>query len=225
MNGSDVIKMIGTFAPEGRSAVMLRHAARFPIVDMTRPELAELTPEGSATAEAMGEQLRGHDGVRLFHSPVKRCQQTAECLARGARRAGVSVELAGAEEALGVEYILDMKAAAQLSVEHGDHFVRRWMDGQVPENVIWRTERIAAAKVDYVARKLAEPCRPGRWLDLHVSHDWNVMVLRERLLGVRHEEAGWLTFPDGVGFMLDGRQLLADYHGQRRVHALPELAP
>ena len=85
MNGSDVIKMIGTFAPEGRSAVMLRHAARFPIVDMTRPELAELTPEGSATAEAMGEQLRGHDGVRLFHSPVKRCQQTAECLARGAR--------------------------------------------------------------------------------------------------------------------------------------------
>ena len=28
MNGSDVIKMIGTFAPEGRSAVMLRHAAR-----------------------------------------------------------------------------------------------------------------------------------------------------------------------------------------------------
>ena len=118
-----------------------------------------------------------------------------------------------------------MKAAAQLSVEHGDYFVRRWMDGQVPENVIWRTERIAAAKVDYVARKLAEPCRPGRWLDLHVSHDWNVMVLRERLLGVRHEEAGWLTFLDGVGFTLDGRQLLADYHGQRRVHALPELAP
>ena len=43
-------------------------------------------------------------------------------------------------------------------------------------------------------------------------------------IGVRHEEAGWLTFLDGVGFALNGRQLLAEYHGQRRVHALPELA-
>jgi hypothetical protein len=48
-------------------------------------------------------------------------------------------------------------------------------------------------------------------LDLHVSHDWNIIVLRELVCGVRHEDAGWLDFLDGVVFTPTAAGLRAAY--------------
>ncbi len=221
MNGESLLTTLRTLSPEGRSAAMLRHAARFPIVDPTDPTAAEITPEGAATAEALGRRLSGYDRLRLFHSPVKRCRQTAECLAQGARQAGLVIEQVTPEDTLGVDYILDLKEAGRLTVLYGDHFVRRWMEGLIPEDVIRPTRAIMEEKLDYLLRKLAEPAAAGRRLDLHISHDWNVMVLRELLLGLRHEAAGWLTFLDGLVFTQCGSQLEVVYHDHRRTQRHP----
>ncbi len=221
MYGYELLETIGSFAPDAPKAAILRHAARYPILDLARPELAEITPEGARAAEDMGRRLRGVDCVRLYHSPVKRCQQTAECLARGAEAAGLQVSHVGPEAALGVDYILDLAEAGRLSQVHGEHFVRLWMRGEVPPNIIRDTKHIAETKMGCLTRRLSEATPGRRRLDLHVSHDWNIMVLREHLLGVRHEEAGWLEFLDGVGFCLHGGVLQVAYRKQERRQALP----
>jgi hypothetical protein len=76
---------------------------------------------------------------------------------------------------------------------------------------------IASRKLELVTARLHEPPIDGRRLDLHVSHDWNIIVLRELLLGVRHEEAGWLTFLDGVAFAGETKQLRAFYRDRDAV--------
>jgi len=221
MYGHELLKTIKTLATDGNSAAMLRHAARFPIVDPTEPTLAEITAEGAAAAENFGRGIAGFECVRLFHSPVKRCRQTAECIARGALKAGLIVEHLGPEPALGVDYILDMTEAGRLTTLHGDHFVRLWHDGQIDPKVIRATKQIAETKLVYLASKLQEPCLAGRRLDLHVSHDWNILVLRELLLGVLHEDAGWLNFLDGLAFSLCAGRLEARYRSYARAQTLP----
>lgn len=211
MQGQALLDTIHSLTAHQTVAAVLRHAARHPIVDPREPLAAELTPAGRQDAEAFGTKITGFDRLRLFHSPVKRCQQTAECLAEGANRAGLAVEMVGAQPELGVAYILNQIETGRLSGVHGEHFVRLWFTDQVSTELIERAPDIVRRKVDYVATRLREPAAAGRRLDLHISHDWNVIILRELLLGVRHEDAGWAPFLDGVTFTPDAERLRAFY--------------
>ena len=90
MRGDELLALLRREAEGGRAvAAMMRHAARHPIADPKLPHLAELTSEGCSAAEEFGARLGGFARLRLFHSPVNRCKQTAECIAQGAGRAGV----------------------------------------------------------------------------------------------------------------------------------------
>lgn len=228
MHGLELLETIRSLPREGSSAIFMRHAERFPIVDAADPTLAEITPDGAVAAEAFGANITGFDCVRLFHSPIKRCRQTAEFIARGAESGGCAVEIAGPEPTLGVDYILDLKEAGRLTILHGNHFVRLWFTGQVPSTVIRSAAQIAAGKLVYLTRRMQEPCARGRRLDIHVSHDWNVIILRELMLRVRHEDAGWLTFLDGLAFSSSAEGLRAFYRDQALMKSIPwtfETAP
>lgn len=197
-------------------AAMLRHAARHPIADPSQPHLAELTTEGCAAAAEFGTQLGEFARVRLFHSPVKRCRQTVECIAEGAARVGVSAELIGEQAELGIDYIRDVREAGRLSVVHGEAFMRHWFNGDFAPEVVDPIPVISQRKVAYIRRHLLTIAAQPGTLDLHCSHDWNIMVLREHLCGVRHEEAGWLSFLDGVAFSPLARGVRAFYRDQSR---------
>ena len=211
MLGHELLDTIHALTPHRTVAAVMRHAARHPIANPAEPTLAEITADGAKAAEAFGARITGFDHIRLFHSPVKRCLQTAECIARGAGHAGLTAEVIGPREELGVDYILDLNEAGRLTIKHSDNFVRLWFTGQVPATVIRPAPGLAERKVNYLAARLREPNPQGRRLDLHVSHDWNIIILRELLLGVRHEDAGWLTFLDGVAFTPESERLRAFY--------------
>ncbi len=200
---------------------MLRHTARFPITNPSKPTLAEITPAGAMAAEGFGGRIQGFAGVRIFHSPVKRCAQTAEHIARGARSAGLTAELVGPHPALGVDYIRDLVEVGRLNALHGESFVRLWFSGRISENLILPATRIAATTMAFLIERLEEPCVRGRRLDLHITHDWNVIILRELMLGVRHEEAGWLDFLDGLAFARGSDGLRAVYRDGTFTRPLP----
>lgn len=217
MRGQELLETLKRESRVGRPvAAMLRHAARHAIADPTKPHLAELTPEGRAHAEEFGAELRGFARVRLFHSPVVRCRDTAECIACGAGRAGLEVEIVGPRPELGIDYIRDLKEAARLTGLHHDHFVRLWFDGAVPPSVVDPIPHLAELKLGFVRSRLLELEGQGGVLDLHVSHDWNILALREHCCGVRHEEAGWLDFLDGIAFRVLTRGMRAVYRDAAR---------
>ena len=211
MHGHTLLETIRSLPTDTNIAACLRHAERFPILVASDHTLAELTPDGHVAAEALGARINGFDQLRIFHSPVKRCRQTAEGIARGFGAIGGAVEIVGAASALGVDYVVDGAETARLATLHGDHFIRLWFSGQVGPEVIHAAQQIVARKLAYLTNRLQQPCPHGRRLDLHVSHDWNILTLRELLCGVRHEEAGWLNFLDGVGFALEAAGLRAVY--------------
>jgi hypothetical protein len=192
-----------------------------PVIGAADHTLAELTPDGHAAAEAFGTRIAGFDRVRIFHSPVKRCRQTAEGFARGLGATGPAVEIVGAAEALGVAYIVDPAETARLATQHGEHFVRLWVSGQIGPAVIRAAEQIAAPKLVYLTERLQENSPHGRRLDLHVSPEWNILTLRALLCGGRHEEAGWLNFLDGVAFYSAVDGLRAAYRDRAVTRPLP----
>lgn len=222
MHGLELIETLKNLPPHTPAAVFLRHAERYPITDAAAPHLPELTPKGVADAEAFGAKLQGFDCIRLFHSPVVRCRQTAEAIARSAASSGHAVEIAGPEDALGPGYILDSAEAGRLTIQHREHFVRLWLTGEIAPAVIRRAVELASLKINYVMERLQQPCPRGRRLDLHVSHDWNILALRELLCAVRHEDVGWLDFLDGIAFSpRDDGRVQVIYRDRAITHALP----
>jgi broad specificity phosphatase PhoE len=203
MLGHELLATLASLNTTPTVAAVMRHAARHPIVNPAEPTLAEITTEGAQAATAFGMGLRGFDRLRLFHSPVKRCGQTAACIAEGATQVGLAVELAGAREELGPDYILDQPEVGRLTVQHGEGFVRLWVENKIPAALIRSAQEVATRHTNFIAARLRDPITSGRRLDLHVSHDWNIILLRELLLKIRFEDAGWLTFLDGVTFTAD----------------------
>ena len=221
MHGHELLETLRAIPAGVPAAVILRHAARFPITNQAEPHLAELTPQGIADAEAFGTRIQGFDCIRLFHSPVKRCQQTAEAILRGATQIGLSGEVVGPEDTLGASYILDFAEAGRLTLEHRDHFVRLWLGRQIQPGVIREAVDLATEKLNYLLQRLREPCPRSRRLDLHVSHDWNILILRELLCTLRHEDVGWLDFLDGIAFAPSDDKLMVAYRDRVITGALP----
>lgn len=222
MYGQDLLDTLASLPRTSNAAALLRHSKREALKSTTDPTTALLTEEGKEAARAFGQAIKGYEHLRLFHSPVPRCQQTASCIADGATAQGLHVEMLGTHDALGFGYTHDMAAACGLYFEIGEAFVSRWFSGAISESIISDPGHLAQTTLQHILPPLHEPSTRGRRLDLHVSHDWNVMVMRELLLGVRHEDAGWLSFLDGVAFDTPKEGCARAHYTSKRVEkALP----
>ena len=73
-------------APADRQvSLLMRHAHRYPIVDIESTYTTPLTPEGVRLAEDFGARLsQVYRPGRLLASPVGRCLATGEAIVRGA---------------------------------------------------------------------------------------------------------------------------------------------
>ena len=192
-----------------RTAILVRHAERGAITDLSRHHEVLLTPNGHACAATSGERLGEHvddlDDVALFHSPIERCKETAHGLHKGLVTKGRKAVVVGERHAFGAHYLKDDAGIARAYLRHGRGFVRAWFDGDIDAAVIDPCDIVA--KTQLTALRTA--------LDSHafvvaVSHDWNIAALREHALGLRFEDHGWPQFLDGVVAWIDGNKLVVD---------------
>lgn len=209
---------------KGPAALIVRHAERYPITDVFRALEVGLTERGKADAKAFGSLLRGFSTVRAFHSPALRCRQTSEGIVEGLRGNGTAVHLPVEVPGLCSPYIRDRRAVFREVERLGNDFPRAWYDGRFSGEMIMPAEEAVDLVLSPVLTRLAEPGGPHR-LDVHVSHDWEVLLLREKLLGARYEKDGWIDFlegmlfiPEGDGFraIMNGRSTSFRYSGGRR---------
>jgi hypothetical protein len=204
------------FQAADRAVLVIRHAEREPIPDPLKPELAELTPAGMQAARELGARLGDFRVLRFFHSPVKRCRQTAECIAEGARTLGLVVGEPRPVVSLGLGYIRGMHEVAELTRIHGDGFTRLWLGGGIDPRHMQEPAALSTHMRGHMEEQLSHASRGGRRLDVHVTHDWNLLVLRELHLGLRHEEIGWVEFLDGIAYAPGDNGALQGAVGTRR---------
>jgi hypothetical protein len=78
----------------------------------------------------------------------------------------------------------------------GPDFLRQWFDGLVPSGWIEPIGATASGQVRSAIAEFDNDLEPR--LAILISHDWNLMAVREYFFGIRHEDAGWIDFLDGI---------------------------
>lgn len=181
--------------PTAPWGLIVRHAERPPITDWNDAFSLLLTDQGKADAHRLGQTLAHHHPVQLYHSPVQRCEQTAMAIAEGIRDAGGEPDLRDALFELGGPYMVDISGALQAAQALGQAFIRTWFDGEISDEILLSRHESARVQLRAILRHIRQAPEA---LSVFVSHDWNILSMREEFLGLTHEEHGWPTFLDGM---------------------------
>jgi len=97
----------------------------------------------------------------------------------------------------------------------GQGFMRAWFEGRFDRRWLLPTPEAADMVLSRVIDGMSS--FPEDRLDIHVSHDWEVVLLREELLGVRYEDAGWVDYLSGLAFFTScGSYTVSSPEGQGR---------
>lgn len=202
-----LIEAVARLSKERRpAALFVRHAEREPVLDLRNHEAARLTPKGHEQAREAGALLaKASSYVRVHHSPVERCGETARGLVDGVIAAGARAELICEVPALASPFVLDRNRLDDIFVSstsfHG--FLRDWFDGKFPSDILMPRGPAALSQVKAVLEHLTHP----EALHVFVSHDWNILLVREEMVGHRIED-GWPHYLDGFALTVDGDELV-----------------
>ncbi|WP_455364295.1 histidine phosphatase family protein [[Eubacterium] cellulosolvens] len=192
-------------------AVLLRHSVREPIRYDVNHERLHLTEEGRRMAFEFGGQLPLGKSIRLFYSPVPRCRETAERIHEGIVSHGGTGKLMGVRDFLGVPFIDFQSILDQVKPIGFSTFTRRWLNSQLDVKIIDDPRKAFRKMINGIVSTLTENDRDS--IDLYVSHDWNLLLIKEFFLGIKHEDAGLPDYLDGVILIYKEGTITAVYEG------------
>ena len=165
------------------AVVLMRHSART-FEPGLHDLLNHLTEEGRALCGRFGRALPKELTLRAYASPVQRCMETAELILAAHRAQGGAVTRHRPVEGLGLFYVLDqMKMWRGLDAAGMVAYLQGWFDGRAPADALAPAGWAASLVLRVMAEKLDAPVAQPQ-LDLCVSHDMTLYLVRDQLLGV-----------------------------------------
>jgi broad specificity phosphatase PhoE len=216
--GEATLDLLGRLTGSGARhlVVLMRHSAREFHPD--RHDLENpLTEAGRERARYVGERLPKDMTVRAYASPPERCMETAALVLDGHRSAGGEATRHRPLEALGVFYALDQMKMWKSMADAGGlvPFMGTWVRGEAPQDAMMPADTAARLLAGVLAEKLRQPVAE-RQIDLCVSHDMTLYLLREMLLGepAHGPEVGFMDAL--VLYEADDRLWLTSHHGEPR---------
>ncbi|PKL38960.1 MAG: hypothetical protein CVV44_08815 [Spirochaetae bacterium HGW-Spirochaetae-1] len=206
--------------PEQKPAsIIIRHAERFSIDNMVNALDIRLTEKGHNDSRLLGKELSKLGPATIHHSPVPRCQETALGIQDGILEAGGTVQFGGFLMEMGGPYVLgDWMELVEETRKHGsDPFVRKWFNGELMEGLMMPVKEAAFLTINVLVKQLRE----DKGSFINISHDWNIMILREFFFDIKHEEAGLPDYLDGMAAYIDNGRLRLLYHDREKDITLP----
>ncbi len=198
------------------AVVLMRHSAR-EFAPGRHDLLNPLTPEGRQRAQDLGARLPKHLTLRGYASPPERCMETAALVLEGHKLKGGEATRHRPLEALGVFYALDQIKMWKCMSQAGGlvPFLQIWFAQEVPGDAMMPADLAARLVLRVLADKLDAPVADQQ-LDICVSHDMTLYLLRDRLLNqpVDGPEVGFL---DALVVYRQGGQIwMTSHHGEAR---------
>ncbi len=211
--GQSTLDLIKTLINEGinRFSVIQRHSARY--YDREHPEMEPflvLTEEGKQYAYELGKSLPVGLEVNLFSSAFGRCIETAFMIDKGYTSRGGRTRSNIVEKLLSPSYVKKPFELATCLQEPHEDFVRAWFDGKISSDIIEPPE-IAAKKIVQLLVDRLEVL-PENSVDINVTHDWNVYLIKEQIMGLRHEDVGRVAYLEGLVVYESSGQLYIRNH-------------
>lgn len=205
--GTGTVRLLDEVFGRGvnRALVLMRHSAREYAPDR-HDLLNPLTDEGRRWARRLGEALPKHLTLRAYASPPHRCMETAELVLAGHESGGGAVTRHRPLEALGVFYALDqMKMWQGMRSVGMIPYLASWIEGRVPVDALMPADVASRLLLRVLAEKLRSPVAEQQ-LDVCVSHDMTLYLMRAALLGVSLTEPD-VAYLDGVVLFEEGNAL------------------
>ena len=204
-----IIESLHKFPEESKIILILRHSHRNEPKILKKVHKLRLTPQGHAIAKKFGENLPKNRSIRLYHSIIWRCEETAEEIHDGFKNIGGKSELKG-EFAPLYDIGINMEEFTEDFINHPFHEILfRWATGfYLPEE--W-TPFIQYSQKSALLIWNQLKDAPERGLDIYVTHDWHLMTFRFGWFGLPPDDR-WVKFLGGFAFTFEEDNIiLLDY--------------
>lgn len=178
--------------------VIMRHSERHYDPDNpVREPFMNLTENGKDMSFKFGEQLPSQMCVRSFSSFIGRCIETAYLIDKGYMSKGGKTKSNTVAIFLSPFYAKNPAEILKTFLESGSsHFIRAWLNGDYSSEIIDDPEDSARKMVTFAKEQLNQSIE--NHIDISVTHDWNLYLIKEVFLGLKHEDAGKIEYLEGV---------------------------
>jgi hypothetical protein len=195
-----------------RISLVIRHSARYYDKDVKMEPFMCLTPEGRNMAMNMGASLPENFSLEFFSSYIGRCIETAYLIDKGfVGKAGGLTRDNRIAEPMSPFYVRNIKKTLEILMEQDVFtFIRSWMDGDLGDDILMNAREAAWDMIRFMTGGLDETAH--NTLQVCVTHDWNLYLLKEYGLGLAHEDAGKVDYLEGVAvYSQNGKFYMANH--------------
>lgn len=187
--------------------VLMRHSARE--FEPGRHDLENpLTERGRNLAARLGQKLDPSIRMRTYTSPPERCVETAQLIREQHAANGGAGQSPRVVEGLGLFYILDqirMWKGMSENSDGMDGYLQRWFDDELALDEMISAQVAAKIILRLLVGKLSQQgSQPG--MDICVSHDTSLLVLREKIQQLTLREYGAIEFLDVMALYRTGER-------------------
>ena len=212
--GQKTISIINELHRQGvtRFSVIMRHSARHYDEDIQMEPFMPLTSEGRAFSYDYGRNLPVGLSARFFSSYIGRCIETAYLIDKGftANKAGQTSNNSVSKD-ISPFYVVDFTKVIEIILEQETPvFIRNWLNNEFPESTIMNAKAAATRMFSLMINNFQE--LPENTFDIFVTHDWNMYLLKELGLGLRHEDYGNIEYLEGIVLFEKEDRLFITHH-------------
>ncbi len=207
----DLITKLIEFPSDSKIILVLRHSHRNEPEPLENVNKLRLTPQGHAIAKKFGESLPKNRRIRLFHSIIWRCQETAEDIHAGFERIGGGSELVGKFDPLWQLGITNRAFFANLKNYHVIDMIYHWAVGFFSSNDWEPFANYCQNAAQLISKQLKDA--PENGINIYVTHDWHLMSLRFGWFGLP-PDTQWVRFLGGFAFTFKDDHFLLLERGQ-----------
>jgi broad specificity phosphatase PhoE len=214
VNTTQTLETINNLLDDGikKISAIIRHSDRFYSTDPQMEPFMGLTDEGKGFAYDFGTQLRVETTPKLYSSFMGRCVETAYLIDKGfTKQHGIAPEHNSMDQSLFVFYIKDFIKALGHVAKTGPHdFLRAWFDQKLDDGIMKSPKETSDRMIQFMKEKTSQ--LKNNQVGFCVSHDWNIYLLKELILGLPHEEYGDVGYLDGLVFFEKDNQFYITSH-------------
>jgi len=196
----NIIKALKEFPVNSKIILVLRHSHRNNPTEFEKMHELKLTPQGHQIANLFGQRLPPSRTIRLFHSVVERCQETAEDILTGFESVGGKGTLNGTLTPLfytgtAPKFFLDV-----FKNESPLEFMYRWAVGFYSPDKITPFQSYCQNAANVIWKGINDAQKSG--IDIHITHDIFLIALKYGWFGLPPDQ-DWVPFLGGVAFVLN----------------------
>ncbi len=212
--GKELISVIDDLHKTGinKFSIIMRHSARHYDDDFQKEPFMPLTEEGRNFAYQLGKELPADLSARFFSSFIGRCIETAYLIDKGyTNNKKVITANNIVSEKIAPFYIVDFQKLTGIILEQETSvFIRNWIDGKIPESVLMNAKKASSSMFTFMLEKFKEMSKNS--IDIFVSHDWNMFLLKEFGTGLKHEDFGKIEYLEGLVLFEKNEEIFITHH-------------